>query len=345
MDRLPTSGNSEPIAPPNRQPFDRLDPECLLSALESEGFLPDGRIMALNSYENRVYQIGLEDQGFVVAKFYRPGRWTDEAILEEHALLEALHEAEIPVAPMLRNKEGSTLFHQAGFRFALCPRKAGRPPELEDPETLEALGRLIARLHQVAQQRPFLHRPTLDPDQYGTRALSIILKGATLGDSLIDAYRAAAEAALLEVGHVFVPNQTVMQTVHGDLYAGNLLMSPEGPLLLDFDDARTGPPIQDLWMLAQGDPSQRRWAMDALIEGYETFATLPVHSLRLIEALRTLRLMHLTAWLVERQGDPAFPSAFPKFGSEADWQERILDLEDQIDRMKQVRQEDVLFPI
>ena len=331
---------------PGPQPFDGLDAECLLQALDAQGFHPDGRIMALNSYENRVYQVGLDDLGFVIAKFYRPGRWSDEAILEEHALLAALVEAEIPVAAMLPDRHGQTLFHQAGFRFALCPRLAGRPPELEDPDTLEALGRLIARVHLVLSTRVFKHRPSLNAETFGLEPLmKISVQRALRDDSRIERYLKIGEQALAGVRSL-LEREDPLKThpVHGDLYAGNILMGPEGPILLDLDDSRTAPPIQDLWMLAQGDPRERRLALDTLIEGYETFQTLPAGSLRMIEALRTLRLIHMTAWLIERQGDPAFPSAYPHFDSDSDWAMRVVDLEDQVERMAKVRDDGDCFP-
>lgn len=326
--------------------FQSLEAELILSAIESAGFLPDGRLMALNSYENRVYQVGLDDQGLVIAKFYRPGRWSDEAILEEHSVLKALHEAEIPVAAMLRSEDQRTLFHHAGFRFALCPRKAGRPPELEDPDTLEALGRLVARMHQVTRQHTIRHREPLDPETFGRRPLAVLEAFPFVNNALKGRYLETAHSVLKAVEAMFI-NETPEPPLllHGDLYAGNLLMSTEGPLLLDFDDARLGPPVQDLWMLAQGSPSERRRAFLDLVEGYETFATLPKGSLRLIEPLRTLRLIHLTGWIAARHGDPALLRAYPRFGTDSDLNERIRDLEDQAERLAAVAATDDPFPL
>lgn len=315
-------------------PFETLTPDLIGDALESAGWQPDGRIMALNSYENRVFQVGLEEGSFAIAKFYRPGRWTDEAILEEHEFLKELQAAEIPVAPMLEDAEGKSLFHFADFRFSLSPRIGGRPPETEDLDTLESLGRLIARIHAVGKLHPFHHRPTVDPLTYGHRPGLRILESGLIPTSLHKPYEEALVSALSAIDAAFESTGPVSTIrVHADAYPGNILTTSEGPLLLDFDDARIGPRVQDLWMLAQGDEADRRMALMTLIEGYDTFESFDLRELRLIEPLRTLRLIHYSEWLSARTEDPAFPRAFPDFGTPAYWTERTVELSNQVERM------------
>ncbi|MEY2696272.1 MAG: hypothetical protein RL333_410 [Pseudomonadota bacterium] len=315
-------------------PFESLTPDLIGDALESAGWAPDGRIMALNSYENRVFQVGLETGGFAIAKFYRPGRWSDSAILEEHQYLKELKEAEIPVAPMLENREGESLFFYADFRFALSPRVGGRPPETEDLDQLESLGRLIARIHAIGKLHPFHHRPTIDPSSYGHRPGQRLLEGGLIPSNLLNGYQEALEAALVAIDAAFEGSGAVSSIrLHADAYPGNILATADGPLLLDFDDARMGPRVQDLWMLAQGDDAARRMALMTLIEGYDLFESFDPRELRLIEPLRTLRLIHYTDWLSARTQDPAFPKAFPDFGTPAYWTERTHELLNQVERM------------
>lgn len=322
--------------PPDPHPFETLTPDLIGDALESAGWCPDGRIMALNSYENRVFQVGLEDEGFAIAKFYRPGRWSDDAILEEHRFLQELQEAEIPVAPMLSDPDGNTLFHYADFRFSLSPRIGGRPPETEDLDTLESLGRLVARIHSIGKLHPFTHRPVVDPITYGHAPGQRLLDGGLIPSNLLEGYRSALESALGLIDQIFAAVGPVSQIrLHADAYPGNILTTPDGPLLLDFDDARMGPCVQDLWMLAQGDDADRRMALMTLIEGYDTFQSFDLKELRLMEPLRTLRLIHYTEWLSARTGDPAFPRAFPDFGTPSYWLERTYELQSQIDRMEE----------
>lgn len=316
-------------------PFARLTPDQIVTALLQHGFEADGRIMALNSYENRVFQVGLEQGGFLIAKFYRPGRWSDEAILEEHAYQNALVEAEVPVSGMIANDEGQTLFKADGYRFSLSPRMGGRVPEIEDLETLEALGRLIARMHAIGKKTPFVHRPEVSPLNYGHLPAERILASGLIPSNRLNAYESALRSALRLVDEAFSCAQPLERLrLHADLYAGNILDTREGPLLLDFDDARMGPRVQDLWMLAQGSDQERQIALMTLIEGYDTFETFDLKELRLIEPLRTLRLIHFTEWLSARTQDPAFFSVFPHFGSDHDWMERTVELQEQIERMQ-----------
>ena len=236
---------------------------------------------------------------------------------------------------MIPDGEGRTLFKTEDFRFSLSPRMGGRTPEIEDLDTLEALGRLIARLHAVGKQTPFLHRPALNPVTYGEAPADNIIRRGIVPSNLQGNYENALRDALGLIEEQFSCfGDMPCVRLHADLYAGNILVSHEGPLLLDFDDARMGPRVQDLWMLAQGNEQERQMALMTLIEGYDTFETFDVRELRLIEPLRTLRLIHYTEWLSARTSDPAFFSAFPHFGSECYWLERTVELQEQIERMQ-----------
>ena len=310
-------------------PYATLTPDRILDALESCGIRGDGRLLALNSYENRVYLVHCEDAPPVVAKFYRPGRWTDEQILEEHAFVSELAEREIPaVAPLAPG--GRTLHHFADVRFAVYPRHGGRMPELDDPATLEWLGRFIGRIHAVGALHPFVHRPTLDIATFGDEPLAFVLAGGFVPPDLIDAYRTVVDMALAGVRHCFARAGRVDSLrLHGDCHASNVLWTVDGPHFVDFDDARNGPAVQDLWMLLSGDrAAMTRQLADVLI-GYEDFAAFDTRELHLVEALRTLRLIHYSAWIARRWDDPAFPAAFPWFNTQRYWQDRILELREQ----------------
>jgi Ser/Thr protein kinase RdoA (MazF antagonist) len=314
-------------------PFATLTPDRIMDCVESAGLRCDGRLSALNSFENRVYQVGVEDAPPVVVKFYRPGRWSDAAIGEEHAYCLELAAAEIPVVAPMALANGATLAHACGFRFALYPKRAGRAPELDDDETLEWLGRFIARIHVVGKRKPFAHRPSVDPRSYGEAPLAALLAGGFLPESLRAAYEAAARHALERVRARFAQAQGVKRLrLHADCHAGNILWS-DGPHFVDFDDCRTGPAIQDLWMLLSGDRAAMTRQLLTVVEGYRMFAQLDRTELLLIEPLRTLRLIHYAGWLAERWSDPAFPAAFPWFGTERYWQDQILALKEQIAAM------------
>jgi Ser/Thr protein kinase RdoA (MazF antagonist) len=317
-------------------PYSRLTPDVVLNSLDAVGLRCDGRLLALNSYENRVYQVGLEDAGFVVAKFYRPERWTDEQVLEEHAFAQQLADAEIPVvAPTAF--AGRTLLEGEGFRFAVFPRKGGRAPELEDEKILEWLGRFIGRIHAVGAARPFAHRPALDIGSFGTEPREFLLGSGFIPADLLEPWRQASalalegvEAAYRRAGHVSVIR------VHGDCHPSNVLWTPDtgnapgGPHFVDLDDARMAPAVQDLWMLVSGDRRTMSRQLGRLLAGYEDFREFDDRELNLVEALRTLRLIHYSAWLARRWDDPAFPLAFPFFGTARYWQDRILELREQI---------------
>jgi Ser/Thr protein kinase RdoA (MazF antagonist) len=310
--------------------FHALTPDCILDALESVGLYSDGRLLALNSYENRVYQIGVEDGAPVVAKFYRPARWGDDAILEEHAFVDELAAREIPVVPAMRLLD-TTLHRFKGFRFAVFARHGGRAPELGDPATLEWLGRFIGRIHAVGALRNFAHRPALNMDTFGSAPRDYLLLHDFIPADLREAYRSVVAQALDGVRRCFDrAGQVAQLRLHGDCHCGNVLWTDAGPHFVDFDDARTGPAIQDLWMLLSGERAERVRQLSDLLAGYEDFAEFNPRESYLIEALRTLRLIHYAAWLAQRWDDPAFHIAFPWFNTQRYWQDRILELREQV---------------
>ena len=312
------------------RPFATLSPERVLDAVEATGLPCDGRLLALNSYENRVYQVGVEDAAPVVAKFYRPGRWSDAAIEEEHAFVAELAAAEVPVVPAL-TPGGAVLHHLEGFRFSVYPRQGGRAPELEDLEVLGRLGRFLGRIHRVGAAAGFRHRPTLDAESYGRRPRELLLGGDWVPAGLAAPWRAAVDYALEQVDACFARAGAVRSLrLHGDCHVGNVLWTDDGPHFVDFDDCRTGPAVQDLWMLLSGSREDMTRQLGAVLEGYEMFMDFDPAELHLVEALRTLRLIHYAGWLARRWDDPAFPAAFPWFGEPRFWEDMILNLREQI---------------
>ena len=322
--------NSSPRAASPLAPYGSLTPDVVLDAVDGVGFRTDGRLQALNSYENRVYLVYGEDVPPVVAKFYRPQRWTDDQIREEHAFAQELAAAEIPVVAPLA-PSGDTLHVHAGFRFAVYPKQGGRAPEFDRLDTLEWMGRFIARIHVAGGARSFVHRPALDVETFGAVPRAWLLAHAAIPGDLLAAWSAVTELALDGVRHCFaragVPKQL---RLHGDCHAGNVLWTDDGPHFVDFDDTRSGPAIQDLWMLLSGDRAEMTQQLAAVLRGYEDFRELDPRELHLVEALRTLRLIHYSAWLAQRWADPAFPAAFPWFGTPRYWQDRILELREQV---------------
>jgi len=311
-------------------PYAALIPDVVLDALDSVGLRADGRLLALNSYENRVYQIWLEEAPTVVAKFYRPERWSDAAILEDHAFTIALAEREIPVVPPM-TITGKTLFEHAGFRFAVYPRKGGRVPELSDPATLEWIGRFIGRIHAVGALETFQNRPTLDIASFGVEPRDYILAHDWLPKELREVWSGVSVQALEGVQRAFDRAGDVSHLrLHGDCHMGNVLWTDDGPHFVDFDDSRMGPAVQDLWMLLSGERGDMIRQLSDVLAGYEDFMEFDPRELNLVEALRTLRLLHYSAWIARRWDDPAFPAAFPWFGSPRYWEERILELREQI---------------
>lgn len=319
----------------NPTPYADLTPDRVLDAVESLGLLTDGRLLALNSYENRVYQVGLDEVAPVIAKFYRPGRWSNAAILEEHAFVCQLAEREIPaVAPSII--DGRTLHDFGGYRFSLTPRRGGRTPELDHPQVLEWLGRFIGRIHAVGAIAPFAHRPTLDAVSFGTEPRDFLLAHDWIPADLLPAYASVVEQALVGVRACYArAGASTHIRLHGDCHLGNLLWTDAGPHFVDFDDARMGPAMQDLWMLLSGDRSEMSRQLGDILAGYEDFYELDERELHLIEALRTLRIIHHAAWLARRWEDPAFPAAFTWFNTAHYWQNHILQLREQIAAMEE----------
>ncbi len=315
-------------------PYAELTPDLILDALDGVGLRGDGRLQALGSYENRVYQIGLEDTGPVVAKFYRPGRWPDAAIAEEHAFVAELAAREIPVVAPL-TIAGSTLHTFREFRFAVYPRCGGRAPELDQRETLEWMGRFLGRIHAVGALAPFRHRPALDLSTFGIEPRDWLLGHGFIPPDLMDAWSSISALALDGARRCFDRAGDVpLLRLHGDCHTGNVLWiehgATRGPHFVDFDDARMGPAVQDLWMLLSGDRADMTRQLGFVLTGYEDFFAFDPRELHLVEALRTLRLLHYSAWLGQRWDDPAFPVAFPWFNSQRYWQDRILELREQV---------------
>jgi Ser/Thr protein kinase RdoA (MazF antagonist) len=325
----------------NSHPYEALTPDAVLDALASVGLHGDGRLLALSSYENRVYQVHLEDahegHAAVVAKFYRPGRWTEAQILEEHAFSQELQAAEVPaVAPLVLS--GRTLHEFAGFSFSVSPRKGGRPPELDDAEVLEWIGRFLARIHVVGAKKPFATRPALDLMTFGRDSRDWLLANDKVPLDVQSAWQARCDEALAMIDDTALGKRKDagirMLRLHGDCHPGNILWTPDqGPHFVDLDDARTGPAVQDLWMLLSGDRAQRQKQLGALVDGYEQMREFEREELALIEPLRTLRLVHYSAWLARRWEDPIFPINFPFFGTSDYWQGQVQMLEEQIEAM------------
>jgi len=300
-------------------PYAGLTPDHVLDAVAACGLYPDGRLLALNSYENRVWQVGIDDAQPVIAKFYRPARWSDAAILEEHAFAQELAEAELPlVAPLAFG--GRTLLHHAGFRYALTPRRGGRAPSLESADQLEWLGRLIARIHLIGARAPFAHRGRIDRATLIEQPMQAVLASPLLPPNVQARYRVAAQRVDEAVALRLEAAGPVRQLrLHGDCHPGNVLWTDDGPHFVDLDDARMGPAVQDLWMLANDDAS-----MEALLTGYEQFREFDRIELALVPALRAMRQLHHAGWIAARWHDPAFPAAFP-FAGEARWWEQHVD--------------------
>ena len=320
-------------------PYASLTPDLVLDALETVGVRGDGRLIALGSYENRVYQAMLDDGPPVVVKFYRPQRWSDGEIDEEHAFVRELADAEVPSVPP-RAFAGRTLHRHEGFRFAVYEKRGGRAPELDRDDVLEWIGRFLGRLHAVGAQRRFALRPTLDATTFGEAPRACLLDSAFIPDELREAWTVASGLALDGVRRAWERASGVATLrLHGDVHVGNVLWvdggAERGPHFVDFDDARSGPAIQDLWMLLSGDRESMEHQLAKVLEGYERFRSLDRRELVLVEALRTLRLLHYSAWIAQRWDDPAFPAAFPWFGTTRYWQDRILELREQIGAMEE----------
>lgn len=311
-------------------PFAVLTPDFVIQAVESQNLLSDGRILALNSYENRVYQVGIEDKEPLIAKFYRPERWTTEQILEEHAFTYELLEQELPVVAPIKLTSGETLFEWQGMRIALFKRRGGRAPELDDMDHLYTLGQSLGRIHCVGKAKPFIHRPELNIQTYGYDSVKFVAENMVPA-YLRDSYETLCVDLLQKIERQFKRVSSLrMIRAHGDCHIGNILWRNDAPNYVDFDDARMAPAIQDLWMLLSGDRVSQIAQMSEIIEGYEMFNDFNLSEMQLIEALRTLRMLHYCAWLSRRWSDPAFPLHFPWFNTERYWGEHILELREQM---------------
>ena len=312
--------------PPDQTPYEALSPDKILDAVESIGLVPSGGLLALNSYENRVYQIEMEDGSFLVGKFYRPERWTNEAIIEEHTFTQELEEAEISVVTPLEI-EGETLFEFDTFRFALFPRQGGHPPNLENEDDLEVLARTVARMHACGGTTTFVHRNALSAERLGHASREYLLASDFIPADIRSAYETTTEHLLTTIDEVFV--NVPQQRIHGDCHMGNVLWRDDTPHFVDFDDCVMGPPIQDLWMLLSGERPDQTYQLSLILDAYQEFYDFDTTTLRLIEPLRTLRIMHHAAWIGRRWADPAFPLAFPFFETARYWSEHLLSLREQ----------------
>ena len=308
--------------------FAQLQPDSIIEAVERLGLACDARIFPLNSYENRVYQIGIEDKEPVIGKFYRLNRWTDEQILEEHQFTRELANLEIPVVAPLRFKQQS-LIHFQSYRYALYPRRGGRTPELDNPEHLKWLGRFIGRIHAVGASRSFDYRPAIDIQSFALDARDYLLTHQFIPDYLQDAYQSLMNDIITLLQQRFVPSRFKQLRLHGDCHRGNILWTDDGPHFVDFDDSRTGSAVQDLWMLLSGDTDEQRIQLDHVLDGYFEFADFDPAEIQLIEPLRSLRIIHYAGWLARRWDDPSFPLNFPWFNSANYWEQHILELREQ----------------
>ena len=314
---------------PSELPYANLTPDVVLKSVESVGFRCDGRIIALNSYENRVYQLGTEDGGFVVAKFYRPQRWSDEGIIEEHQFTGELVKKEIPiVAPI--EIDGRTFHKHDGFRFAVFPRQGGRWPELGQSQDRVLMGRFLGRIHAVGALTHFEHRQDISIDRMGLEASQYVLESHWVPEHLVESYDSITTQLLGSIAEAFArAGDTRELRIHGDCHSGNILWTNDGPQFVDLDDCVTGPAVQDLWLFLSGEHQARSLQLQDILEGYSQFYDFDYRELHLIEALRTLRMIHYTAWIARRWIDPAFPRAFPWFSENKYWEEHVLALKEQ----------------
>lgn len=311
-------------------PYDRLTPDVIIAAVESQGVTSDRRILALNSYENRVYQVGVEQGSPLIVKFYRPGRWSDAAIAEEHGFAIELAAAEIPVVPPIV-RDGRTLFQFEGFRFALFERRGGRWPELGARTEREWMGRFLGRIHMVGRRQRFRFRGRIDIDALGEDSREFLLENGWIPAHLESAYDSLTRDLLVRIRQSFEAAQGFSEIrLHGDCHRGNVLWTDAGPHFVDLDDCAMGPPIQDLWMLLSGSRAEMGEQLSHLLEGYTQFADFDPRELGLIESLRTLRMINYSAWLARRWSDPAFPAAFPWFVEPRYWENQILSLREQL---------------
>lgn len=316
--------------------YQQLTPDNVINAIESVGYWSDSRILPLNSYENRVYQVGIEAESPIdtkgipiIAKFYRPNRWTDEQILEEHMFTQTLLDLDIPVVPPIQF-ENKTLLNFKGYRFSLYERRGGQAPELDNGDHLEIIGRFMGRIHSVGKTRLFQHRPSISVQNYAIDSRHFLLENNFIPSSLIPAYETITRDLIDRIESAFADITYQSIRLHGDCHPGNILWRDDHAHFVDFDDARNGPAIQDLWMLLSGDYHQRCLQLADIMEGYTEFCDFDRAELNLIEPLRAMRLLHYAAWLARRWDDPAFPHNFPWFNTERYWAEHVLSLREQL---------------
>jgi Ser/Thr protein kinase RdoA (MazF antagonist) len=310
--------------------FEFLTPDFILGAIDGCGYKTDGHLMALNSYENRVYQVGIEDAEPIIAKFYRPDRWCDEAIQEEHDYCADLVFAELPVVPPIKHSLGLTLHKKKGFRIALFERKGGRAPELDKEEHLRTLGRFLGRIHAAGGGSTFGYRPSISNLDYARESISVV-RTAFIPVDLQLAYDSLITDVENVLGNRLGESSSCKEIkIHGDCHLGNILWRDDAPHFVDFDDARMGPSVQDLWMLLSGDIAEQNVQLDWILEEYTEFRDFDYREISLIEPLRTLRLIGYAGWMAKRWSDPAFPLAFPWFNSQAYWEKHILELREQL---------------
>ena len=312
-----------------------LEPDQILTTLETLGFRCDGRFLTLNSYENRVYQVGIEEASPVIAKFYRPGRWSDAAILEEHAFADELEQLDIPVVAPI-SSAGKTLHHSGPFRVSVSPRKGGRAPDLDDRDLMRQLGRLVARIHLAGESNEFEHRPSISVESYGYESVDYLLAEGFIPAEMTAVYEGILSQVFDAIDDSFEKGDKIRQIrLHGDFHPGNVLVNGDQLHIVDLDDCRSGPAVQDLWMFLSGDRSEQTPQLDNLLEGYSEFRAFDARELHVIEALRSLRILHYAAWIARRWEDPAFKTSFPWFDTPKYWDEHILSLREQIALMQE----------
>ncbi len=312
-------------------PYANLEPDLILNAVESMGFLCSGSLLALNSYENRVYQVGIEDKTPMIVKFYRPNRWSNETILEEHQFALELVQHEIPVVAPWVSSAQETLHEYKGYRFALFPRWGGHALELDSLDQLEWMGRFIGRLHAAGACKPFQHRPFLDIKTHGYSSYHFLIEHHFIPEAIKNNYCHIVESLLKKIEYCFQQAGSINAIrLHGDIHVGNVLWNDAGPHIVDLDDCMMGPAIQDIWMLLSGDKIQMRLQLEYILSGYREFHDFNPRELQLIEALRSLRMLYYSAWLAKRWEDPAFPHSFPWFNTPHYWEEQLRYLGDQL---------------
>lgn len=317
--------------------YHSLSPDLILDAIDEQGFETNAQILALNSYENRVYQIGIEDASPIIVKFYRPGRWSDEQILEEHAFAKQLSNEEIPVVAPWENKKGETLFLSSGFRLAIYERKGGYSPEPGDLDQLVRLGTLLGRIHASAANKTFLTRDSISMSRNFIEPVNYLLEQHFIPAELEDAYKNITNTLIEDISSQINDFKNIsFIKCHGDWHLGNILWrGDDGGHIVDLDDCVNAPAVQDIWMMLSGERKDQSLQLSAILEGYRQFNSFNLNELKCIESLRTMRLVYYTAWLAKRWEDPAFPKNFPWFNTQAYWQQHIREVEQQIDQVNE----------